>query len=250
MVSTAPWSASGPASARSCTCILKPAVLPRPSTGGAPNATTTASWTCRNCARRFAATTEADWRACTRSSNGARITNMPPAFEMLLLVRMEYPGRRIVCATPGVARTMSSSRAIHPLVQPIAEEATRADEDEADGPQRRRAPVRLVTMSPGREPEQALDASCEEEVGGQGAEQHDRTARQRLVALLAVRVGFDQGDGTRRSHGHRVDRRDDGRGGDGERELPVELPADPGDERGRDEHRAQHEGDRDHRAGD
>src|SRR5262249_23102001 len=43
--STAPWSASNPASARSCTCSLKPPVLPSPSTGGAPNTTTIASWT-------------------------------------------------------------------------------------------------------------------------------------------------------------------------------------------------------------
>src|SRR5216117_2861503 len=230
MVSTAPWSAPGPASARSCTCILKPAVLQSPSTGGAPNATTIASWTCRNCARRLAATAVAGRRSRTRSSNGARITNMPPAFEMLLLVRMEYPGRRIVCATPGVAHHLVEPRhhllgpleagavrqhrvhhevalvllrdeanrhgpeadpgehhepgvqgeknpghaheprddaavavgqpledaiepleegeqaAVHPLVQPIADESARADDGEPDRPQRRGAPVRLVAV--------------------------------------------------------------------------------------------------------
>ena len=48
----------------------------------------------------------------------------------------------------------------------------------------------------------------------------------------------------------RVERGDRGRDGDGERELPEELPGDAGHERGRDEDRAEHERDGDDRAAD
>ncbi len=62
----------------------------------------------------------------------------------------------------------------------------------------------------------------------------------RLEQQRAQRGRERQRDGARHDRGAR----------DGERELPVELPGDAGDEGGRNEHRAQHQRDRDQRGAD
>ena len=69
-----------------------------------------------------------------------------------------------------------------------------------------------------------------------------------LLMLLLVRL--EQQRAHRRRQRQRHDQRDHGRARDGERELPVELAGNAGDEGGRNEHRAQHERDRDQRAAD
>src|SRR5262249_57555568 len=66
--------------------------------------------------------------------------------------------------------------------------------------------------------------------------------------ILAVRLQEQRGE--RRRERQRDGRRDDGRGRDGERKLTVELTRDSGDERCRDEYRAQHQRNGDQRAAD
>ena len=78
------------------------------------------------------------------------------------------------------------------------------------------------------------------------AEQRDRprAARGRVDASR----GASSRDASAGLERQRVERRDDGRDRDRQRELPVELPGQPADEGGRHEHGAQHERDRDDRA--
>jgi hypothetical protein len=62
-------------------------------------------------------------------------------------------------------------------------------------------------------------------------------------------LGLQQQGAEGRAQGQRVERRDDHRDGDGDRELLVELAGDPGNEGGRHENRRQDDGDGDHRPG-
>ena len=63
-------------------------------------------------------------------------------------------------------------------------------------------------------------------------------------------MAFEQDCAERGREGQRIEGADHGRDRDGERKLFIELPGDAADERGRNEHRAQHEGDGDDRAAD
>ncbi len=67
--------------------------------------------------------------------------------------------------------------------------------------------------------------------------------------LLAL-VRREQQRRERRGEGERAEGRERDRGGDGERELPVDRAGGAGEERDRDEHRDEHDRDRDHRARD
>src|SRR5262249_57198937 len=75
-----------------------------------------------------------------------------------------------------------------------------------------------------------------------GKEQRERSAdRAPDAGWLVMAVRLEQQGRKRRRQCERHHRRDDGRSRDRERELPVELTRDAGDEGGRDEDRAEDE---------
>ncbi len=71
-----------------------------------------------------------------------------------------------------------------------------------------------------------------------------------LQRAAALHLRLEQHGAKRRAQRQRVERRDDHRDGDGDRELLVELAGDAGNEGGRHENRSQDHGDCDHRTGD
>ena len=52
-----------------------------------------------------------------RSSNGFRITNIEPKFELLALSSSDRPATPVVCLTPGISRVIRSMRSITSLVR-------------------------------------------------------------------------------------------------------------------------------------
>ena len=85
--STAACSAPGPSAARSCTCSLKPPVLPMPSTGGAENTDPIASGMSAEARRSRRTMLAACFSGSTaRAAKGSSKTNIPPAFGRLVLV--------------------------------------------------------------------------------------------------------------------------------------------------------------------
>ena len=71
------------------------------------------------------------------------------------------------------------------------------------------------------------------------------SSRQRLVRPLVLGLQEDRRQGRAQSQG--IERRDDRRRSNRERELAKELPGDPGDEGARDKHGRQYQSNRDHR---
>ncbi|MNO84953.1 hypothetical protein D3C76_763090 [compost metagenome] len=88
----------------------------------------------------------------------------------------------------------------------------------------------------------------------EAVERTEQPAAEQLVeqhgeAVLRFVMTFQQHGGQCRRQGQRVDRGDHRGNGDGQRELPVELPGKAGDEGGRDEYGAQHQRGGDDRTG-
>ena len=82
------------------------------------------------------------------------------------------------------------------------------------------------------------------------AERSRGSGRPTSGPAVASACGLSSKRAQRRRQRQRHDQRNDGRAGDGQRELTIELPGNAGDERGRHEHRAQHQRDRDQRGAD
>ncbi|MNJ30299.1 hypothetical protein D3C77_248970 [compost metagenome] len=69
------------------------------------------------------------------------------------------------------------------------------------------------------------------------------------VRYNAGLVRAQQESGECRAQGKRIDRRENGRDGDGQRKLTIELTLQTAQECGRDKHRSEHRSDRDDRTG-
>ena len=83
----------------------------------------------------------------------------------------------------------------------------------------------------------------------QAEEPAEREVEQPAEPVLLRAARLQQDGRQRRAERQRVERRDHRRDGDGQGELAEELPGDAADERARHEHRRQHQGHGDDRAG-
>ena len=103
---------------RSSMMILKPPVVPRPSTGGAPNACTIAPRTAVRQRLTMAAPMAVAVRSrLSRSANGLSRTYREPRLGALAERISDWPETPTVCSTPGVSRAICSMRAMRRSVR-------------------------------------------------------------------------------------------------------------------------------------